>query len=53
MKKKCILCGIFVDEEENFCEVCLAVLREKYPKKKELEKILRWHQNHTELNQEC
>ena len=52
MKNKCKICGTFV-EEENFCETCLSVLKKKYPNQKELEKILQWHLNHTQLNKNC
>lgn len=53
MKRKCNLCGVYVEEEEFFCETCLDVLRKKYPDKKEFEKILQWHINHTQLNKKC
>ena len=52
MENNCYLCGIPLEYEEDFCDTCLKFLRKKYPKKKELVKILQWHKNHTELNQE-
>ncbi len=51
MKKNCILCGIPLDELEDLCETCLAVMKAKYPDKKEFEKTLQWHKNHTKLKQ--
>ncbi|MFA4960266.1 MAG: hypothetical protein WC548_01235 [Candidatus Pacearchaeota archaeon] len=51
MEKTCYLCGI-PTQDEDFCETCLKFLKEKYPKKRELKKVLQWHKNHTELNQE-
>ena len=53
METKCILCGIPLDEAEDLCETCFAVMKVKYPKKKEFDQILQWHKNHTQLNQEC
>lgn len=54
MEKNCILCGIpLEDEESNICETCFDVLKIKYPKKKDLEKVLQWHKNHNQkLNEE-
>ncbi len=50
MEINCILCGIPIENEEDFCETCLTFLKKKYPKKKELKKTLQWHKNHTKLN---
>gem|GEM_PF-3876095 len=53
-KTTCNLCGIRIKDREDFCETCLEFLNEKYPKEKELKKILQWHKNHTKkLNEEC
>ena len=52
MEKRCYVCGDFIEDGE-FCQTCLEVLSQKYPKKKELDQILQWHKNHTkELNRE-
>jgi len=49
----CYICKNLINEQEEICQTCLAVLKQKYPNKKELEQILQWHKNHTkELNEE-
>jgi len=53
MEENCILCGIPLEENQDFCETCIEFLREKYPNKKELDQILQWHKNQNQLNQEC
>ncbi len=51
MKTKCNLCGIRT--KKDFCEICLAFLKQKYPNKKDLKQALQWHINHTKkLNEE-
>jgi len=52
-KNNCILCGIPLKEDEDFCKTCLRVMKSKYPNKKKFKQILQWHKNHTQLNQEC
>jgi len=50
--KTCALCGGDIPEGD-FCKTCFLFLREKYPEKRKLRKILQWHKNHTKkLNEE-
>ncbi|MFA5953327.1 MAG: hypothetical protein WC812_01920 [Candidatus Pacearchaeota archaeon] len=52
MDKRCIICNTLIEEDEDFCKTCVAVLRKKYPNKKKLEEILKWHKSQAELNKE-
>ncbi len=46
MKNKCIICGKDLENESNVCDTCFEVLKTKYPDKKQLKKVLKWHEKH-------